>query len=447
MMPSIPSVAPDCARRRCALVVGLPVLFLIWGAYTSAKGQQKPDAVANISVSGHLSRTPVRNGDSVRFWITVENDSAAPIERIRLDRIDPIVFAQLAGSLSVSPSDACKVPAAKSRKGDAAAPAAPEKNEICAYLGPRESFTACGDLRASDSVERQNAFAIVDWQSHGGPSAVAVPLGEIESLSTPRWIWYSLLHDWELGVPTFTAFFGGLIALWKWRRDKQSRKQRELDDVRSKTWNLMLRDSHRITFKYYVPIGNGLSSAREEIKRYQSTIPQDPNIAQSALLYLLKFHWEMRRTARELGGYYFKNRTAEVLAEYLHQEHRRLFGLKNAVLRRVLDRCLDLMSPIITLDTLAGMIQAQQPDILAFWNHVLPWLSSQECLNDLPVLDGYLGVLLFEANRPYEHWYGANKPLVLPPDVRATVALIGWKNRIGAETDKYLEEASQQGET
>ena len=445
-------------KQRCILALGWGGVVLALGACLCADAQTPaPVPASHVSVTGQLSRVPVENGDSVRFWITIENNSTTPLAHIRLDRIDPAQFEPVPGSMSVPSAQACRAPAIERPKGFAvAAPAA--QNEICAYLGPREIFTFWGDLRARDSVDKQNAFAVLEWESPDGPSIVAAPLGEIESLSSPRWIWHSLLHNWELGVPTFTAFFAGLFALWKWRRDvkeariheqrqNESRKQREIEDNRSKTWNLMLRDSHRVALKYYMPIGNGLSAATQEILRYRSTLPVDASIALSAFHYLLKFHWDVRRTARELGAYYFKNRTAEVLVDDLFQEHRALLQVKNAPTKQLLDRCLDLMSANVTSDNVAQMIAASQPDILAFWNHVLPWFSSSGCQQDLEILSGYLNVLIYEANRPYLHWYGTSEPLALSPSVRATVEWVGWKYRIGKETDSYLEEASSQNQS
>ena len=146
-------------------------------------------------------------------------------------------------------------------------------------------------------------------------------------------------------------------------------------------------------------------------------------------------------------AYYFKNRTAEVLVDDLFQEHRALLQVKNAPTKQLLDRCLDLMSANVTSDNVAQMIAASQPDILAFWNHVLPWFSSSGCQQDLEILSGYLNVLIYEANRPYLHWYGTSEPLALSPSVRATVEWVGWKYRIGKETDSYLEEASSQNQS
>jgi len=102
------------------------------------------------------------------------------------------------------------------------------------------------------------------------------------------------------------------------------------------------------------------------------------------------------------------------------------------------------MSANVTSDVIAGMIAAPQPDILAFWNHAHPWFSRPECDRDLPVLDGYLGILIFEANRPYLHWYGTLEPLALSPLVRGVVTWVGWSNKLGKATDEYLEAASSQ---
>jgi hypothetical protein len=442
-------------------VWGAVVLALGAGLCTSAA--QSPDAASHVSVSGHLARVPVRNGESVRFWITIENGSASPIARIRLDRIDPVDFDRVSGSMSVPSERVCQAPAVERPKGLAVTAPAPQ-NEICAYLGPHESFTVWGDLRASESVDRQNAFAILEWESAEGPSVIAAPLGEIESLSCPRWFWFSLLHNWELGVPTFTAFFAGLFALWKWRWDKreadlhekrenESRIQRDLEekrearlheerDKRSNTWNLMLQDSHRVTLKYYMPICNDLIAATQEIRRFHDAHSPNVAIAQSAFYYLLKFEWNVRTTRRELGGYYFKNRTAEWLVYFLYQEHRALLRLKSPPIQQLLDRCLDLMSAKVTSSTVGGMIGYGDPDIVAFWKYARKWLSNRRCLQDLNILDGYFGILIYEANRPYEHWYDVKlEPLKLSALARTAVTDVAREHKLGPETDKYLEEA------
>jgi len=439
-----PALSVVFFHLRPALLWGAATLALV-AANASARPEEKSDSTSIVSLSGRVARAPVREGEPVRFWVTIENRTNSPLQHIRLERIDPEEFATVGGTMSVPSGNICQTPIPKSAKGTAPSAAPKDEKEICEYLGPHQSFTVWGRVQADAPVTRQNAFAAIQWQSQDGPSLGAVPLGEVESLSCLRWTWYSLLHEWELGVPTFAALLGLVFATWKWLRERREKKARDLEDKRSNTWNLMLRESHRAALKYYMPIATALRSAIDEMERFQSCGSTNVGIAQSGFFYLLTFHWETVRTKRELGAYYFKNRLAETLVYQLFQRHRLLVGLKEPAKQRMLDQCLDKISAKTTSDIVAGMIAANVLPISQLWSHFYSWLvrpESRARAEDLVVLEAYYELLVYEANRPYEHWYGDSEPLKFSEQARAAVRKVGRYIKRDKETKDYLETAA-----
>jgi hypothetical protein len=415
----------------------------------SVFAEEKPGGPTRVALSGQVVRASVPEGKPLHFVITIENRSETPIKDIRLERIDPWEFHEIPGSISVPAGNVCQAPASRgARSSPRQTP--PAASVICAYLAPHQAFAFWGDLKADEPVSRQNAFAVLRWESLAGGSVGSVSLGEVESLERIRWIWYLLLHEWELGVPTLVAFLGGLVAGWKWFWVWRGKKAAELADKRSKTWNLMLRDSHRTALRYYMPIATAVNSLIREMKRFRESGSTDLDTAKSAFYYLLKFHWEIRRTRRELGAYYFKNRLAEGLVYDLFDKHSVYFGAELLRINLLLEPCLDLMSVDTTVEDIVGMITAGVVPVDGLWDHFRVWLGRRRSQADSPVLEAYLGILVYEANRPYQHWYGNLEPLELSAEARRVVTGLARrikpkKDRIEREknTKAYLKEASK----
>jgi hypothetical protein len=225
-----------------------------------------------------LSRDSAGPSGKIRFWITISNQSEAPIQNLR--------FADFFAPGFSRPeefSGGCN---------------GATWGQVCSELAPQATVTIWGDLAAGENSEpKENAYAVVLWDSKTRPAqAAAVQLGEIERLS-----WWEALWKWltqlDVGLPTLTALLIGVYKLRQGKKEKretaqkaaeaaaeaakkseQERKERseaELREQHQQTWNLMLPQANRFSLKYYIPSANAIvtSVAHLALCRTSTTTP------------------------------------------------------------------------------------------------------------------------------------------------------------------------------
>jgi hypothetical protein len=451
-------------------------------AAATDKSQSSPDVV----LSGHLSRDSVRAGEPVRFWLTIENRSDKPIEKLWLEhqgihgfKLSARCWNATAAAPGCMSADEQPPPVAESCKPPANQNSA---DELCESLPGKESLTVWGDLTAPEAEDRQDAFLVVRWTRNALTSESAVPLGSIESIRWSRSIWLNLIHNWELGVPVWGGIFGGLIAFWKYLKDKSDHKkeldrearakqaedarnlkakqdedarnekvqseQKELDQRRN-TWNLLMPEVHRMALDHYMPIASTVQGMILYLGNCAVAAGQTEENLLAAFCYTLRFHWRIRKMKRSGASWYFKNLTAEQLVVALVQRHRTHLGLMVPERQAQMDEFLATIKEKTTLGTTSEVVKNCQGEQKKFWDWYHAWARTSNAQDDVNILSILAKIINFETNRPYFYWYEERQPLVLSDVERRRLEQIGQTPDIEmpdlnlANVREYLDDATK----
>ncbi len=442
-MPRSPSNFPDTTRaRRCRAVVPtiLTLLFCVAAGGAVLLAQEnaaekkapshlqekqpdkkpktdKPDEPKDgVVLTGHLSRDSARPDGKIRFWITVENRTSAAIRNLHVADFFTPGFerpAQLSGGCSGASWEL-----------------------LCSSLAPQETITIWGDLSAAESAPKENAYAVLVWDSDTRPAqSSVVALGEIERLSwyTATWRWLAQL---DVGLPTLTAILVGLYGLIRKRKEKREAaakealskkeaKEKEEREQYQQTWNLMLPQANKFSLKYYIPSANAIVTAiyhLNECRKNQGAT--DENLL-AALFDLVQFQWQRLRMKGVIGGYYFKSRTAEAVAEGLFQKHRAFFEVTSASRFLVLTKFVKPFTTQYQIDDFRSAQASWDDEQKTFWKDFVAWVQSDNCLRDIEAMGAMAKVMWYESNRPFLNWYQEQPPVTLTKEERELIEAVG----------------------
>lgn len=408
------------------------------GAKPEAKTGGESGRSNGLTLTGQLSEDSAGPRGIIRFWLTIENNTDRILDAVQLQ--DPAIpgFHLQRICWPIDADKPClEIPERPSDGENTAAKGSPGVLYALAdHLQPQQALTIEGDLEATDSAAKQNAVATVIWNVGGLPSGKAVTLGEVESINGLRAFALKLIHGWEWSFPLATVIAGVLYDQWKRKkrektkakeakakadahRDEETRKTEERRreqsrDQQNRTWNLMLPRSQRAALKFYTPLAAAAQSAREQLRKYCSS--QAAADLPATCHEILLFHWRLRLAIDKIGGYYFKNRDAEQLADLIYRKHRCLLGLDNAHTRALLAKAVDCITPATTIADFLAEQKKSGSATEKFWKYFEIWAltdldGTDSAVLDAEILDAYAALLEYESNRPSLHWYGRLDPI------------------------------------
>jgi hypothetical protein len=369
-----------------------------------------------VVLTGHLSRDSARPDGKIRFWITVENGTSGSIRNLHVADFFIPGFErppQLYGGCSGA-----------------------SWGLVCGSLAPQGTVTIWGDLSAAEPATKENAYAVLVWDSdtRSAQSSV-VQLGEVERLS-----WYAAAWRWlaqlDVGLPTLTALLVGLYGLLKNRKEKRegaakealSKKEaveKEQREQHQQTWNLMLPQANKFSLKYYIPSANAIITAIYHLTECRKNHGATDENLLAALFDLVQFQWQRLRMKRVIGGYYFKSRTAEGVMEGLFQKHRAFFEVTTASRLLVLTKFAKPFTTQYEVDDFRSDRAKWDNEQKAFWQEYVVWVRSDNCLRDIEAMGAMAKVLWYESNRPFLNWYQEQPPVILTKEERELIEAVG----------------------
>lgn len=362
-----------------------------------------------VVLTGHLSRDSARPDGKIRFWITIENKTAGSIRNLRFEDFFTPGFdrpPQLSGGCSGA-----------------------SWGLVCGSLASQETVTIWGDLSASESAPKENAYAVLVWDSDTRPGqSSVVQLGELERLS-----WYAALWRWlaqlniglDIGLPTLTAVLVWLYGFLKRRKVKREAAAKEAQEKYQQTWNLMLPQANRFSLQYYIPTANSIVTGIYDLTAcHKENGATDENLL-AAFFDLVQIQWHRLRMKRAIGGYYFKSRTAEAVMEGLFQKHRTFFEVATPDRLVVLTKFVKPLRGSYELGDFRADRTQWDAEQRQFWKDFVAWVPGDHCREDLNVLSAMNKVLSYESNRPFLNWYQEQPPVVLTPKEADMIDAVG----------------------
>ncbi len=389
----------------------------------------------DVVVAGSLSRSAVRVGERLRFWIQVRNGSQKPILDVRLVHLDAPGYEVIRRCWCGTPDAAC----GSSPSVLATAPATCDV--LGAELKPGSSLTVWGDLRSTAASASQTLSAVVRYSHDGTFSYVLTSLGQAASKS----------HGQELreffkdfGLPIVVVLLPFIFAFFQWLVGLVEKKAAEVRTQISQTWNQMLPESHKFAMRHYVHIHSYLSEAITRLEKYRKITTEDPSqtmpIARRAFYALMMFERRVQFARRTVGGLYFKHRMGEELANRCHRKWRELYGVEVEQNRLLLIHVLRKLSPNTEFDHFLAKLDDPTRPLERGWEYFQQWIRDERCGEAIPYLKGLRDILKYEMNRPYEYWYGSRELLQLDPEAEKVLPALGGLG--GSPEEKFRGEVS-----
>src|SRR5262249_28577252 len=245
---------------------------------SQATGGALSSAPQGITLSGRLSPGSVNVGETVRFWLPIENRSAGPLGGVPLDHLDAPGFQvtlRCWGDQATDP--ACRAADEPAWKGSDACKSSGDL--LCQELPPNASVTVWGNLQAIGSSDPHQAFATVRWTQNGFDSRRSVELGSLESVHDLIAFWRNLSG---VSLSAVVAFFGAVWSLYRYFKDRsdaaeKTEKERKLTqekersdalardaaqlaDRQRETLNLLLKEIQRFALTYYMPFASDIQN-------------------------------------------------------------------------------------------------------------------------------------------------------------------------------------------
>ncbi len=408
------------------LIAASPLLYS--PVRVSAAPQRVPPAAsggdsARVVVSGHLSRSVVRVGESVGFTLTIHNEKPESVLDVRSIPLDSPGFE--VAQLSWYRADARSCFSTLSSAPAQTAPS-PDCTLITKELKASQSIAAWGQLRALEPREAETLSAVVGWTTPNGiPSQVAVALG---SVAVPSIL--QVIGRWLTGA-VLIGVFGFILQWWLKKRDeKRQEREREITQV-NRTWNTMLPQSHRLAMRHYMPLHAAADGVLVYLREYKSL---KANASASELRE--KGRWAffycalLARRMRRLSGFYFKDRVGERLASRCYENFQKFAFLLNDDTAQAFSGLLDDVDVNETIGKFSGKLDAALvggtlPAFKRAWELFDSWLASEKCTTALRYLKAFGCVIGYEMNRPYEYWYGRQPKLELDEESNSVLRSLG----------------------
>jgi hypothetical protein len=332
--------------RRAVFVLLLLLSAILAGALgNDAKTEQQrgdsrapvASASSDVDVTAGLSRSRLRVGKAVRFWLTIRNRTALGLTSVSLSDAGLPGFKIMSRCWRPVSGNSCVPPSLAEKNASAPVSGGLQNQDVIVLdLSAGQTLSVWGELGADDRQEKQKPYITVQWQSGDqGRSQVVVPLGELEAQD-----WFdSLKEGWtavqgflkDLALPILLAVLAYLFKQWEDNRETERRtaetnreearqkaewdrqadrlkadkdlesarqeaeRDRELtrqnaekllDQKRQEqererqqllqTWNKMLPISHEDATKYYMPLGSAVRSTVEAFELCRKALDKTP---------------------------------------------------------------------------------------------------------------------------------------------------------------------------
>lgn len=143
---------------------------------------------------------------------------------------------------------------------------------------------------------------------------------------------------------------------------------------------------------------------------------------------LMLFESRIRKMNVRVGGFYFKNRGGEKIVSQCYVRYGQSFYRSSKDAQELMERVRDHVNSEADLSDFNAAWRRKQNLFNDFWTRFQKWVVDPEGYTAAaPILHAFRTVLDYEANRPYEYWYGSREPLEIDPKVET--ALRGdWLN-------------------
>jgi hypothetical protein len=390
------------------------------------------DERSPVLLAGQVSEDSAGPSGVIRFWLTVENRSSQNIANVQLTHPQIPGFRLTRLCWPGAAENHCEEVANDEDAGEVE-PAKPSaaRHLLQGALQPQQSVTVWGYLEAVKTTPRQNTFLTVSWDGPGH-SSETIGLGDIESLSHLRALFLLFSNRWEWSFPIALSILTLLGRWWLKSREKTREARAEELSYQQRTWSLMLKQAQNVGLKYYTPLSGSLLALRDELELY--LVARDANILAEACYDLMMFQRRLREALDAVGGYYFKNRNAESLADLLYQKHRVLLNF-DAPLRKQFSAAGVNMQPTTTWARFSELMHSPASHIHPFWLAFQAHMATvphADLEREIRVLDAYAALLEYEVNRPLLYWYGKLRPIQFKfVDVKADPSrnvFLEWKS-------------------
>ena len=397
----------------------------------SSPAATETDEKSPIHLAGQVSEDSAGPSGVIRFWLTVENRSPQNVTNVQLTHPQIPGFRLTRLCWPGTAENRCEeVPKDEADEAEPVKPSA-VRHLLQATLQPQESITVWGYLEAVKTTPKQNAFFTVSWDGPGH-SSETIGLGDVESLSHLRALFLLFSNRWEWSFPIALSILTLLGRWWLKSREKKREARAEELSYQQRTWSLMLKQAQNVGLKYYTPLGGSLLALRDELELY--LVARDVKILAEACYDLLMFQRRLREALDSVGGYYFKNRNAEALADLLYQKHRVLLNF-DATLRKQFSAAGVNMRPTTTWAKFSELMNSPASYVHPFWiafQAHMAKVAEADLQKEIRILDAYAALLEYEVNRPLLYWYGKLRPIQFKfVDAKADPsrnALLEWKS-------------------
>jgi hypothetical protein len=410
----------------CAIAISLALAFATPILRAQAVGQSPGPA---LTITGQLSKAKIRTSESVPFWITFRNSGAAAVKDVRLVQFPNseysvcVINAQSGQCSGLSPG-----------------------SQLIPEIAAAQSSTVWGELKPGSEHTAEKVSFVVSWAfSNGAPSFAAVPLGENTVQSPWDYHWDKWISGTvkTLAVPAALAWLAFLLNLVTKQRESRERERDRQEEkyetrrateqsVATETWKQMLPLSHTYAGTLYLPIS---SAAEDAIDAFSDS---DGHAAFFFILLLLK---RIDLARKSIGGLYFKSYTGEELAQLCWRRFRSTF-LGEGTEKFYLDmhQCSKLLEKIDDFDDFKiqylDNTNSNTSQLTAAFTEFERRRADKAILDSsVDFLRAFFSILDYEANRPYEHWYGRKARL------KATQEALELMRKLAAE--KKIEGASE----
>ena len=409
------------------------VVFLLALANKSlaqAPGATVPAPVGEVQATGFLAASEIKTRETVRFWLTVRNRLPLSVTDVRVHRLDSAGFEIVRRCWCGAERAACgepPLPAAPSGAG--LAPPSPDCNLLTDKLTPGQTFTVWGDLRATEARDLSNVTLVIEWRNPDkSPSEAAVSLGACKVRDRAARIG-AFVKDY--GVTALLPLALGLFPLYyKWLESKRARKDEQ--------WNLMLPESRELSRRHYLPLASAVGQATAHLAWVEgalSSLAKEPDQfvrrnqerqltapVRTAFFYWVLTWRQLRNLFDSVGGLHFMDRVGEKLVASCQEKFASLYWHDDPHQHRVLTRILDHIEVNEKIDSFEMKLEEElKPNsgtslgLREGWSFFQKWVRSPDCGECLLYLKWFEALVVYEANRPFEYWYGMKQQIGIDP--------------------------------
>jgi len=379
-------------------------MVLVWMWHFPCFGQTSGD----VTGVGTLSARTILIHEQLRFTLTLRNKTGSPLSSLTL----------LVGPDGYQVQQVCVPDSEWESKCWNGWDLSHSGLELAPALPPGQSLTVWGYLRPTNTHKTAMVTVVLAWKPSNAPkvaySSATFSLGEnlVQSEINSRLVWLYDFFGKVLAIPMLLVLIGwGLDQISKRREERRDQQQEKA--LRAETWKQMLPVSHSYSAKYYLP----LSLAAEKFVHALRT-----NKIRVAFFHLLQLQARMRVTRDEIGGFYFRDLRGETLAaECWRRQSVAILGSEDSPFQKAMSA---IMAKVQTSDSyqdfedrFSGVANTgsgfSDVAVETAWKLFQGWTNNQIAVSEAAEsLDGFIAVLDFESNRPFEYWYDTRPRLV-----------------------------------